>query len=192
MKKHRNSTLLELLSEIQALDRVPRSGFALRGITDPESVSEHVFHTTFMAWTMACREPSLDRLRILELALVHDLAEVRTGDLPRTVAMYFPKGAKAEAELAVANDLLAPLGRRAVDLVAEYQAGATREAKFVSICDKLQLLVKASVYDRWGAKGMEEFHAGLDGFSDGGFETIAELLDDLKRQGQQAAETGSD
>ncbi len=189
MKKHHNSTLLELLSEIQALDRVPRSGFALRGVVDPESVSEHVFHTTFLAWTLACQEPALDRLRVLELALVHDLAEVRTGDLPRTVAPYFPEGAKAEAELAVARDLLAPLEPRGVDLVAEYQARTTPEARFVSTCDKLQLLVKAAVYARWGAKGMDEFQTGLDTFSDGGFESVAALLKDLRRRRQNESES---
>ncbi|MEM7583413.1 MAG: HD domain-containing protein [Acidobacteriota bacterium] len=178
--KHRNSTLLEVLSELQALDRVPRIGFSLRGVAEPESVSEHAFHTAFVAWTLACEEPELDRLRVLELALVHDLAEVRTGDLPRNAAAYFPRGAKAQAELAIAQDLLAPLGDRAVERFAEYQEQATREARFVKICDKLQLLIKASVYRSWGARGMEEFQANLGTFSDGGYASVAALVGQLE------------
>lgn len=175
----RNRALLELLFELQALDRVPRSGYSLRGVAEPESVSEHSFHTAFLAWALAREEPALDRLKVVELALVHDLAEVRTGDLPRTAAGYLPAGAKARAELAAAQDLLAPLGARVAGLFAEYQAGETPEARFVAICDKLQLLVKASVYRRWGAKGMNEFFDNLEGLEDGGFAVIRRLIVDL-------------
>ena len=178
----RNQTLLELLRELQALDRVPRSGYSLRGIAEPESVSEHSFHTTFLAWALAAEEPELDRLRVVELSLVHDLAEVRTGDLPRTAAAYLPAGAKAEAEMAAARDLLSPLGERAARLFAEYQAGETPEARFVVICDKLQLLIKASAYERWGAAGMDELFDNLEGLTDGGFEVIGRVMAELKAQ----------
>ena len=176
----RNSSLLDLLQELQALDRVPRAGYSLRGIAEPESVSEHAFHVTFLAWTLAAEEPGLDRLKTVELALVHDLAEVRTGDLPRTAARYLPAGAKSTAEMAAAQDLLAPLGDRAVELFAEYQAGETPEARFVAACDKLQLLIKASVYEKWGSRGLDEFWANLEDFADGGFESIGKVLAELK------------
>lgn len=180
-----NHSLLDLLLELQTLDRVPRSGYFLRGITDPESVSEHTFHLLFLAWSLAQDLPGLDRLKVLELALVHDLAEVRTGDLPRTAAAYFPPGAKAAAEQAAARDLLAPLGNRATDLLAEYQEGLTPEARFVSTCDKLQLLIKVAVYERWGAGSLGEFRSLLDSFPDGGFAPIRDLVDELKRLRQE-------
>lgn len=176
----RNHSLLDLLAELQALDRVPRAGYALRGVAASESVSEHSFHTTFLAWALAAEEPGLDRFRVVELALVHDLAEVRTGDLPRSAARYLPAGAKASAEMAAARDLLAPLGDRAAALFAEYQAGETPEARFVATCDKLQLLIKSSVYERWGARNLDEFWTNLEGFAAGGFESIGRVLEDLK------------
>jgi len=37
--RHANASLLDLLLELQTLDRVPRSGYFLRGISDCESVS---------------------------------------------------------------------------------------------------------------------------------------------------------
>ena len=144
---YRNPDLLDLLRELQTLDRVPRSGYSLRGVADPESVSEHTFHVTFLAWALADRERDLDRNRVLELALVHDLAEVRTGDLPRPAAAYLPEGAKATAEGAVARELLAPLDPSASELFDEYLSKGSREARFVSACDKLQLLIKASIYE---------------------------------------------
>lgn len=180
-----NQTLLDALLELQALDRVPRSGYFLRGITDPESVSEHTFHLVFLAWTLAESLPDLDRLRVLELALVHDIAEVRTGDLPRTAARYLPPGAKAAAEMEASREILAPLGDRGSDLLAEYQAGESTEARFVSICDKLQLLIKVMVYERWGAGGLGEFRQLLESFPDGGFAPVRNLVDALKKRRQE-------
>ncbi len=177
--KH-NQSLLDLLLELQALDRVPRTGYSLRGVPEPESVSEHAFHTTFLAWALAAEEPEIDRARVVELALVHDLAEVRTGDLPRTAARYLPDGAKAQAEREVARELLAPLGERVQGLVAEYQAAETREARFVATCDKLQLLIKAKVYETWGAGNLGEFWTNLKDLSGGGFDSIDRVLEELK------------
>lgn len=177
---HTNASILELLVELQILDRVPRIGYNLRGVDRPESVSEHTFHIVFLAWALAHESPELDRLRVLELALVHDVPEVRMGDLPRTASSYFPPGAKSSAELAAAKDILAPLGPAGAGLVQEYQQGSSPEARFVSCCDKLQLLLKVAVYERWGAGGLEEFHHAFDTFDDGGFEAIARVVEELR------------
>lgn len=180
-----NRTILDTLLELQQLDRVPRSGYALRGIADPESVAEHTFQLVFMVWSLAPEVPELDRGRLLELALVHDLAETRIGDLPRTAAHYFPDGAKRQAESLALQELLAPLGSRGPDLFAEYQAGVTAEARFVSACDKVQLMIKATVYEEAGSSTMGELLAKLDDFSDGGFQAIRKLVQALqaRRQG---------
>lgn len=176
---NRHTELLDLLLELQTLDRVERSGYSLRGVADPESVSEHTFHVVFLAWSLAARIPDLDHARVLELALVHDLAEVRTGDLPRPAAAYLPAGAKEAAEEAAIRDLLAPLDERASDLFREYQTKETREARFVAACDKLQLLIKASVYEDWGAAGLDEFWQRPEDLPDGGFEDVRRLVQAL-------------
>ena len=177
-----NESLLELLKELQALDRVPRIGYSLRGVSEPESVSEHTFHLVFLAWSLAQQEPDLDRTKVMELALVHDLPEVRTGDLPRTVAHHLPPGAKAGAEMAVARELLAPLGSRGPELLAEYQARETPEARFVSTCDKLQLMIKARVYEEWGNGNTGEFAWNLGNFADGGFTSVRALVAALRAE----------
>ena len=174
--------LLDLLDELQSLDRVPRLGYAQRGVREPESVAEHLFHVVFLVWALAPRVEGLDVGRAVDLALVHDLAEVRFGDLPRTAAHYLPAGAKASAEAAAFRDLAAPLGPDRAALLDEYQAGTSREARFVAVCDKLQLLVKASVYERWGAGDVGEFLGALDSFDDGGFAPVGELVESLRQR----------
>ena len=178
----RNETLLDLLLEMQALDRVPRMGYLLRGVADAESVAEHSWHVAFLVWALAPRIPEVDAVRALEIALVHDLAELRIGDLPRTSARYFAAGAKNEAETAVIAEVLAPLGERARELYAEYQAGASPEARLVKACDKLQLMLKVAVYERWGEGGLGEFWGNPDNFPDLGFAPLRELFEELRRR----------
>ena len=191
MSHARHDHLLGTLFELQVLDRVPRIGYALRGVADPESVSEHSFHLVFLVWALVAEEPELDALRVLELALVHDLAEARIGDLPRTAAHYLPPGAKHGAETAALEELLAPLGERAAALHAEYAAASTCEARFVSRCDKLQLLVKATVYEEWGHAGVAELSRDLADLDDGGFASVRRILEELyrRRNAQKPLET---
>lgn len=177
-----NETLLDLLLELQILDRVPRSGYVLRGVDHPESVSEHSWHVVFLVWALGSRVPDLDVQRAMEIALVHDLAELRVGDLPRTAARYFPGGAKAEAERAAMEEILAPLPGRGRELYAEYQAGETPEARLVKACDKLQLMLKVSVYESWGATGLAEFWNHPENFPDPAFEPVRKLFEELRQR----------
>lgn len=176
----RNETLLELLLELQTLDRVPRMGYVLRGVPDPESISEHSWHVVFLAWSLAARIPEVDPGRAMELALVHDLAEVRTGDLPMVAKRYFAEGTKEDAERSVVDELTGPLAGRAGKLLAEYRAAETPEARLVKACDKLQLMLKVAVYERWGARGLTEFWDNPENFRDYGFPVVRELYEELR------------
>ncbi|HEX2162941.1 MAG TPA: HD domain-containing protein [Thermoanaerobaculia bacterium] len=177
-----NESLLDLVLELQSLDRLPRAGYVLRGVAEPESVTEHSWHVLFLVWALGRLVPEVDVGRAVEIALVHDLAELRVGDLPRTAARYFPAGAKAAAETAAMEEILAPLPAEARQLYAEYQAAETPEARLVKACDKLQLMLKVAAYERWGAGGLGEFWDNPDNFPDGGFAPVAELFAALRRR----------
>lgn len=178
----RNEELIDLLVELQVLDRVPRMGYLLRGLSDPESVAEHNFHVVFLVWSLGRKIPNLDVLRALEMALIHDLAEVRTGDLPKVAERYFVEGAKHTAEHAVLAELLGPLAEPGLELHSEYRAAATPEARLVKACDKLQLMLKIHVYERWGATGLGEFWDNPDNFPDFGFAPVREIFAELRRR----------
>jgi putative hydrolase of HD superfamily len=155
-------------------------GFLLRGVSDPESIAEHSWHVLFLVWVLAPRIPEVDASRAVEIAIVHDLAELRTGDLPRPAGRYFPEGAKDTAERKAADEILAPLPEKARELYAEYQTGETPEARLVKACDKLQLMLKVSVYEGWGAGALAKFWRNPDNFNDGGFEVVRELFEELE------------
>jgi putative hydrolases of HD superfamily len=177
-----NTTLLALFRELQNLDRVPRAGYVLRGVPDGESVAEHSWHVVFMVWALGMRMEGLDLARAVGIALVHDLAEIRVGDLPSTAGGYFPEGAKKSAEAAAMADILGPLPASARELYDEYQAQETREARLVKACDKLQLMVKVDVYQRWGAGGLAEFWRNPANFPRdprGDLEPVREVFEEL-------------
>jgi len=181
-----NETPLDLLLELQALDRVPRMGFALRGVPEAESVAEHSFHVATLVWLLARQEPEIDALRALEMALLHDLAEVRTGDLPMTAGRYLPDGAKATGERAAFDELLAPLGDPAQRLLDEFERQDSPEGRFVKACDKLQLMIKVTAYERWGAGGLGEFWTNDDNFRSGEFASVDRLYAELRERHERS------
>ena len=174
-----NETRVEALLELQSLDRVPRMGFALRGVTDPESVAEHSFHVATLVWALATEEPAVDAHRALELALVHDMAEVRTGDLPMTATRYFGASVKASAERTALDELLAPFGERAARFADEIEARQTAEARFVKACDKLQLMLKVTAYEQAGSRGLGEFWRNEANFPSTEFTSVSRLFEEL-------------
>lgn len=176
----RNGTLLDAVLELQHLDRVPRMGFVLRGVADPESVAEHLWHVAVLAWTLGRQVDGLDLGRALAMALLHDVGEVRLGDLPMTTSKYFEPGAKAAAEAKVVGELMHPFGGQPEELLAELQARKTAEARFVKDCDKLQLMLKVAHYERHGAKGLEEFWDHSRNFPSDEFAPVAELFAELR------------
>jgi 5'-deoxynucleotidase YfbR-like HD superfamily hydrolase len=75
------------------LKRTPRTGWVEVSIYQPESVADHTFRTAILSMLYADIE-GLDPLKLLRMALIHDLPEALTGDLTpdiRSVASD-PKG----------------------------------------------------------------------------------------------------
>ena len=174
------SPLLASLLRLQSLQDLPRTGWIQRGIRQPETVAGHVLGVAHLVLALGPRvDPPLDCERALALVLVHDAPEALLGDLPRTAAELFPPGAKREAETRAADRLLGPLSDFARARFEEYQAGATREARFARACDRLQLGVRLLAYRRAGAGGLEEFEETLAGLDCAEFAPVRGLRDEL-------------
>ena len=72
--------IVHLLFEARKLKDTPRSGYHFLE-AGKETVAEHSFMTTFIAFVMAQTHPDVDKTRIIQMCLIHDLCEARTGDL---------------------------------------------------------------------------------------------------------------
>ncbi|MHB8603654.1 MAG: HD domain-containing protein [Thermoplasmatota archaeon] len=131
------------------------AGGELRQVARVESVADHAWGVAFLALVAAERDPSLDRGKLLSLALAHDLAEVVAGDLtPRDVASDAEKHARESAgldELLASADAAIATHLRA--LWEEYETGQSREARLIRDLDKLEMALQARRYRDAGADG---------------------------------------
>ena len=174
---------------MQMLDRIPRTGFLQRGVADPESVAEHSFQLAVLVWSVIRRESleNWDLAHSLELALLHDVAEVRTGDIPRSANVALPREAKKRAELEILLELLEPTGDDHQRLAQELVAGTSAEARLVKACDRLQLLIKSHVYESQGYLGASQFwstaeRAAPEDFDDGGSTVVRGIFETLRKR----------
>src|SRR5258705_2466627 len=101
--------MLATLIELQRLKRLERTGWTLRGLAPgTESVAAHSFGVGVTAMMLAdavvAQGVPIDSERVLRMALLHDWAEARIGDLPKTATQYFGADNRRRAETAAFVD----------------------------------------------------------------------------------------
>lgn len=157
--------MLTSLIELQRLKRLDRTGWTLRGLANgTESVAAHSFGVSVAAMLLAdeikARGTMVDTEKVLRMALLHDWAETRVGDMPRTAVAYFGSEARRNAELAAFVDVIAETGTASQSyraLYEEYETRTSLEARIVKAADVIDLLVQALALERGGARGLNEF-----------------------------------
>ena len=159
------TVMLSTLIELQRLKRLDRTGWTLRGLpSGTESVASHSFGVSITAMMLAdemnARGLRLNMDRLLRMALLHDWAEARVGDMPRTATHYFGSEARKRAEGRAFADIVAGAGeaaRQYQELFADYEQRESIEARIVKAADVIDLLVQANALESAGAKGLDEF-----------------------------------
>ncbi len=157
--------MLPTLIELQRLKRLDRTGWTLRGLPNgTESVAAHSFGVTAAAMLLAdeieARGTALDLEKVLRMALLHDWAETRVGDMPKTAVSYFGTEARRKAEIAAFADVVAEAGASSATyraLYQEYEERESLESRIVKAADVVDLLVQALALERGGARGLDEF-----------------------------------
>ena len=171
---------LQALLPLLALDRLPRTGWLLAGIAQPETVAAHSHGTAVLTLVLGPQvRPALDLGRAASLAVVHDLPEALTTDLPRRAAELLPRGAKEAADEQATRQLATGLGAPIGELLEEYAAQESREAIFARLCDKLHLGLRLVGYLRSGARGLDDFYEGIVTLDCAGFEPCEALRREL-------------
>ncbi len=130
---------IRFIVEIDRLKTVLRQNYLVDG-SRRENTAEHSWHVTLMALVL-CEHAAapVDRARVLELLLVHDLVEIDAGD---TFA-YDSQGSetKIAREQAAADRIFGLLpeaqARQLRELWDEYEAAQTAEARFALSLDRL-------------------------------------------------------
>ena len=135
------------LLEMLELKQLSRTGWVRSGVENPESVAAHSWGMAVLALRLAPKELNLER--VLSLCLVHDLPEVRVGDL----TPHDDTSNKAELE----HKAMSEMAPEWLSLFEEYEAGKTAEAKFVKQIDKLDMGLQAIMYQTKQLVSLEEF-----------------------------------
>ena len=94
------------------------------------------------------------------MALLHDWAETRVGDMPKTATSYFGSEVRRRAETAAFADVVRGTGASESayrELYDDYELRASLEARLVKAADVIDLLVQVLALERAGARGLEEF-----------------------------------
>ncbi|MFN0086884.1 MAG: HD domain-containing protein [Blastocatellia bacterium] len=187
--KTKSKELLNFLTELMRLKSVPRIGWLLRGVRDVESVASHTYGVAVIAMLLADRARErgmkVDVERVLRMALMHDLTEARTGDLPSTIKKYFGKKNVKDADDMIAGEMFAalgPLGESYRELWLEYEHRECLESKLVKAADKFDLLLQSIEYEKGGANSLQEFWESADeDFERLGIgELVGDLIEALK------------
>ncbi len=140
--------LVDFLFEAMMLKRTPRPGNALLG-RGRDSVAEHSFGVTVLAFTLARMNGRADLTRTLKLALFHDLAEARTGDLNYMNKRYAVMD--EDKAMREATDGL-PFGPELLDLWAEWRQGQSLEARLAADADQLDMILELRRLETLGSE----------------------------------------
>jgi putative hydrolase of HD superfamily len=191
------STLHTTLVELQRLKRLDRTGWTLRGLPNgTESVAAHSFGVATTAMLLAdqlrLKGVDVDCEKVLRIALLHDWAEVRVGDMPRTATAYFGVESRKQAEMAAFADIVGPLSTQNfyTELHKDYETRDSLEARLVKASDVIDLLVQVLALERSGARGLDEFwvvanepNFNLEGFAR---EIVHDLIQSLVEERKAA------
>jgi|SRR3989344_1752532 len=164
--------LLKFFIETGKLKDMPRRGWVLRNIKNPESIADHTFRVALLGWILG-KKNGLKVEKVIKMALIHDLCEVYAGDttpydsilpkskkaiekLMRTWPRFSKKEKKRLAEKKfkkekkaldkLAKNLPDELSREVKNLWMDYEGGLTREGRFFKQADRLENFLQALEY----------------------------------------------
>jgi putative hydrolases of HD superfamily len=180
--------IIDTVIALDTLADLPRTGWLLRGVSPCESIADHSFGVALVALLMtdALREQgqSVDGELVLRMAIVHDAPEARTGDIPMPSKTAELERGLDELEARLAGELLPE--RLARDW-AEAERGESLEARIVKSADKIQMMIKASVYERQHRGQLEEFWANPKNFRDMGLPLAERVFARLRERAGRPA-----
>lgn len=167
--------ITECLTELHALTKLPRIGWVLAGVQDPERVATHCYETAIIAYMLSrhLRDP-VDLGKVLTMALFHEVGEVRLSDLPRRAAPYL-RETKDQAETEIAKDVLDGVADDIHLILEEFHERKSLEARLTEAAEELQIIFASMLYAKERNGDMSEYRRDAAKYDSYGIE-IAEKV----------------
>ena len=154
------------------LKRMPRRGWVINQIKNPESIASHTFRAMLMVWILG-EKKGLDREKLLKMILIHDLCEVYAGDitpydsiLPQNkkklakLMRTWPRFSKEkkkkmvqekekkekQALIKLTAKLPLKIKKEIMNLWLDFKKGLTKEGRFARQADRMENLLQALEY----------------------------------------------
>ncbi len=181
------AALVDTVRFLDRLSTLPRTGWLLRGVTDVESIAEHSYGVAVVAMMLVdearARGVAVDGERVLRMALLHDSAEAFTGDIPMPAKSAALDAALEAAEEGLLARVLTPEQHA---LQREAEAGETLEARIVKASDKIQMLIKAGIYEEQRRGRLDEFWANAKNRRHMDLDFAKEIFAEIERRARAA------
>lgn len=176
---------LALLRQADLLEALPRTGYLFSRVPRPESVAAHAYGVCLVSMVLADAiarrdsPPDLDRAALLEMALLHDLGEAMTTDIPSPIKKFLGREHVKEGERRAVEHMVADVEPRYVELWTRYEACACLESRVVHAADTIQMMVKVLQYEAAGQGDLRRFWSGT--LDDRGLPEARALLNRIRR-----------
>ncbi len=182
-----NSQFVEFQQKIAVLKQLRRTGWCKRHVPKAETVAAHSWRMALMAMQQeaALKPLQVDMPTIIEMCLLHDVAEAVVGDIvpehEQEPTARISKEQKKEMEARAIDDFAVRYDfPKLKKLFDEYEAQETLEAKVVKNLDKVDMLLQAYEYMTAypALQGMHDF-MNFNG-KDVNLSVFAGALDEIK------------
>lgn len=141
----KDTELLEILKVCEKLKENTRHCVLSNGRI--ESVAEHSWRMTMMAFFMQDEFDHLDFKKIYEMCLIHDLGEAFTGDIPTFVKSTQDEKNEESVLSTWVNSISEPYRAALKNLYKEMEAQETLESRVYKSLDKLEALISHNESD---------------------------------------------
>ncbi len=163
MKKKLNNNshkaIANFFFEVGMLAKTPRSGFHFLG-TGEQSVAEHINRVSFIAYALAQMDGTVDVLKVLKMALFHDISETRISDLNHIHQKYVERR-EHSAVKDISNSI--PFGDDMFTVLEEYEKRSSPEALLVKDADTLEwVLALKEEIDTGNTRAEDWARIGID------------------------------
>lgn len=132
--------------------KLPRRGWVLSGVQQPESVADHMHRAAMCAFLID--DPTVNRDKCIKMCLVHDLAESIIGDITPHCGVSKEEKKKVEREaMKKLSGMLSPkIGDELLALFDEYECGETPEAIYCRDIDAFEMILQAREYEQGNSR----------------------------------------
>ena len=141
MEKFKILNILDTYYDLTKLKNKKRQGWIYWNVTADriESIAEHIFGAEQLAWLIYSEaELDLDIYKVISMLSLHETEEITIGDIT-PFDQVSREEKKRRGHIAIEETFKNLFqNEMMINLIKEFDAGETKEAKFAVMCDKLE------------------------------------------------------